>query len=285
MEPVCYLNGAITPLKDARVGILDLGVLRGFGIYDGLTSFAGEPFRFKDHWERFQVAANTLGLTIPHTKEEVQNVMRAVIAHNAPGVRANLRMVLTGGEAKGGLEPVPWRETLFITAEAAVPLPAALYERGGSLLSYEHQRLMPEIKTTNYITAVLLQKKRAAAGAVEILYTTGGRVLECATSNVCIVKNGVVATPDTGVLKGVTRKIVLELAQGAYPTEERAISTDEVFAADEVFITGSFKDLMPIVSIDGHAIGSGTPGPITRDLMQRFAEYTKRNIEENASIV
>ncbi len=272
---MCYLNGEIIPLKDAKIGILDLGVLRGFGIYDGLTAFSGKPFRFKDHWERFQIAANILELTIPYTEDEVQDAMITIIAHNAPGARANLRMVLTGGEAKGGLETIPGRETLFITAEAAVPLPSALYERGGHLMSYEHQRLIPEIKTTNYITAVMLQKKRAATDAVEILYTNSGRVLECATSNVFVVKGNTISTPDTNILKGVTRKMVLDLAQGAYPTGERSISTDEIFAADEVFITGSFKDIVPIVSIDGRIIGSGAPGTITRDMMKRFTEHTK----------
>ncbi len=275
MEPLCFLNGEIVPLRDAKVGILDLGVLRGFGVYDGLTSFSGKPFRFKDHWERFQVAAHTLGLIVPYTEDEVQEAMIAIIAHNAPGTRANLRMVLTGGEAKGGLEPVPGRETLFITAEAAVPLSAALYESGGKLMQYEHQRLMPEIKTTNYITAVMLQKKRAAAGTIEILYTNGDCVLECATSNVFIVKNGTLSTPDSGILKGITRKVVLELAKNIYSVEERTISIDELLTADEVFITGSFKDIMPIISVDGHTIGSGAPGTIARDMMKRFAEYTK----------
>ncbi|MDE1919758.1 MAG: aminotransferase class IV [Patescibacteria group bacterium] len=276
MEPLCYLNGKIIPLTDARIGILDLGVLRGFGVYDGLTSFSGDPFRFDDHWERFQTSANSLGLVIPHTKEEVRSAMRAIIAHNAPGKRANLRMVLTGGTAEKGIEHVLGRETLFITAEAAVPLPAALYERGGSLIRHEHQRFMPEIKTTNYLTAVMLQKKRADAVANEILYTSGNRVLECATSNVCIVKNGVIATPDADILKGITRKVILELASGAYPIQERVILIGELLAADEVFITGSFKDILPIVSVEGKTIGSGVPGPVTRDLTKRFETYARQ---------
>ncbi|TSC71207.1 MAG: aminotransferase class IV [Parcubacteria group bacterium Gr01-1014_49] len=275
MEPLCFINGATVPLKDAKIGVLDLGVLRSFGVYDGLTAFSGEPFRFDDHWERFSAALGTLGLTIPHTKEEVRAAMRAIIAHNAPGSRANLRMVLTGGAAEKGIGHIPGRETLFITAEASTPLPAALYERGGRLIRHEHQRFMPEIKTTNYLTAVMLQKKRIEAEAVEILYTSRDRVLECATSNVFIVKDGTVITPDADILKGVTRKVVLELALGTYPVEERAVSIDELLDADEVFITGSFKDIMPIVSVDGNTIGAGVPGPITHDLMKRFAEYTK----------
>lgn len=274
MEPVCYLNGKIIPLKDASVSILDLGVLRGFGVYDGLTAFSGEPFHFKDHWERFQKAAHALGLTIPYSSEEALGAMREVIARNAPGVRANLRMILTGGLAEGGLRHSPGRETFFIIAEPHVRLPEELYAKGGRITRHEHQRFMPEIKTTNYITAVSLQKKRLAAEAIEILYTTDSQVLECATSNIFIVKNGVLHTPDSGVLKGVTRKVVLGLASEAYPTKERPISIDELLGADEVFITGSFKDIVPIVFVDEHAIGSGKPGPITKHLMARFAAHT-----------
>jgi len=276
MEPVCYLNGKIIPLKDAKIGILDLGILRGFGVYDGLTSFSGEPFHFTDHWERFQNAAHSLGLTIPYSADEVRDAMRKIIGHNAPGARANLRMILTGGTAEGGLKHTPGRETLFITAEPAVPLPSELYEHGGSITKHEHQRFMPEVKTTNYITAVTLQKKRLAAAAIEVLYTNGTQVLECATSNIFMVKNGALHTPDSGILKGVTRKIILELASDTYPTTERRVTLDDIHNADEVFITGSFKDIVPIVSIDGHIIGSGKPGAITQDIMRRFVAHTKQ---------
>ncbi len=275
MEPVCYLNGAIVPLSEARLGVLDLATLRGFGVYEGLTSFAGEPFHFSDHWDRFLSSAAALGLVVPATAHEVREAMRAVIAHNAPGTRANLRMVLTGGEALSGIEHVPGRESLFITAEAATPLPAALYERGGHLISREHQRFMPEMKTIHYITAVMLQRERAAAQAIEILYTANGHALECATSNVFIVKDGAVITPDTGILKGITRQVTLALARATRPTEERAVPTSELLSADEAFITSSFKDIVPIVSIDEHRISSGAPGPVTRDLMARFGQYTE----------
>ncbi len=274
MTPLCYLNGALLPLGEAKVGVLDLGILRGFGIYEGLTSFSGEPFRFDDHWERFQRSANTLGLVIPCTKDEARNAMRTLIGRNTDGTRASLRMLLTGGEALGGLEHVPGRETFFITAAPHASLPPELYERGASLITHEYQRFMPEVKSIHYITAVMLQEKRKAAGAIEILYTSGDRVLECATSNVFMVKNGTVITPDVDVLKGITRKVVLERAHEAYRTLEQAVPLSAFFDADEAFITSSFKDIVPIVSVDGRAIGSGAPGPLTRDLIARFAQYT-----------
>lgn len=273
MEPICFLNGAIIPLKEANISVLDLSVVRGFGIYEGITAIGGKLFRFDDHWDRFVNSAQTLGLTIPYTKEEVQDAMQKLVAHNAPGARASLRMILTGGESKNGLEHTPGNETLLITAGIVTPLPSELYERGGHLIRHDHQRFVPEIKTINYITAVTLQKKRADAGAIEILYTNNGRVLECATSNIFMVKNGVVCTPSTDILPGITRKVTLEIARAHYPVEERSISTDEFFNADEAFLTSSFKDIVPIVSVDSFTIGTGIPGSITKNLIQRFAEY------------
>ena len=272
-EQFCYLNGGIVPLKDAKIGVLDLGILRGFGIYEGITAFEGEPFHFEDHWERFERSAKPLGLVIPRTKEEALEAMRTLIKRNTDGARANIRMILTGGEAEGGIEHVPGRETLFITAEAFVPLPAELYEKGGRLIRHDHQRFMAEAKTIGYITAVTLQEKRKAEGAIEILYTSGDRVLECATSNVFMVKDGVIVTPGTDILKGITRNVVVELAREAYTVNERPISLEEFYGADEAFITSSFKDIVPIGSVDEHAIGSGAPGPVARDLMTRFAVY------------
>jgi len=273
MEPLCFLNGALIPLKEAKIGVLDLSIIRGFGIYEGITAINGKLFRFEDHWERFVSSAHTLGLTIPHTKEEIQDAMLKLATHNAPDARASLRMVLTGGESKNGLEHIPGNETLIITAGIVTPLPTSLYERGGHLIRHDHQRFVPEIKTINYITAVTLQKKRIEANAIEILYTNENRVLECATSNIFMVKNGVICTPSTDILPGITRKVTLEIACAHYPVEERPISTEEFFNADEVFLTSSFKDIVPIVSIDSHHIGSGVPGFITKDLMQRFAKY------------
>src|SRR3989344_5711065 len=154
MESLCFLNGALIPLKEAKISVLDLSIVRGFGIYEGITAVGGKLFRFEDHWERFQNSAQTLGLVIPHTKIEIEEAMNKLAAHNAPGARASLRMVLTGGESKNGLEHIPGNETLLIIAGIVTPLPRELYERGGHLIQHDHQRFVPEIKTINYITAV-----------------------------------------------------------------------------------------------------------------------------------
>ncbi len=276
MSPVAYLNGEIIPLAEAKVGILDLGLLRGFGVYEGITALRGEPFHFHDHWLRFNRSAKTLALRMPVSEEEFLAGLRAIIAHNAGKGRASIRAVLTGGTAIGGIEYAPGTETLFAMAEPAVPLPSELYEHGASLITHEHRRHLPHIKTIDYIEAVTLQPRRKDAGALEILYTHDGHVLECATSNVFLVKEGVLITPKEDVLGGITRKVVLDLARSAgIPVEEREVSSEELLGADEVFITSSFKDIVPIAFIDGRTIAGNAPGALTRRLMQEFTDYTQ----------
>lgn len=257
------------------MSIMDLGMLRGFGIYEGITAFNGSPFHFGEHWERFQRSAEALGLTLPFTQQAAEDAIKEIVGINSPDTRANIRMVLTGGEALGGLEHVAGRETFYLTAEPAEPLPSECYEKGTSLITHEHQRFLPEYKTTNYITAVRLQPKRKEAKAIEILFVKDGEVLECATSNVCIVKDGTIIAPVDRILPGITRKVALQIARTAYPVKEQLVSVEELFSADEVFITSSFKDIVPVVEIDGRTIGSGMPGPITKDLIERFKEHTK----------
>jgi len=275
-EPVAYLNGQFLPLAEAKLGILDLGVLRAYGVYEGITIIGGEPFRFEDHWERFVRSAAALSLTIPIEKDAFKDALREIARRNAPGARATARVVLTGGEALGGLEHVPGRESFFINAEPAFALNPAVFMDGASLISSEHQRYLPEMKTIGYTHAVLLQPARREANALEILYHQGGSMLECSTSNAFIVKGGAVITPEKAILQGITRKVVLELAREAgYPIETRAVAMEEMRDADEVFITSSFKDVVPVISVDGREVGEGKPGPVTRDLMERFRAYAR----------
>jgi len=273
MENYCFLDGKIVPLSEAKVGVQDIGILRGYGIYDGLTAFRGKPFRFVDHWNRFLSGAHTLDLNVPITEGKAEKIMAELLQKNGFTERANTRMILTGGQTIEGIEFNFENPTFFILAEKWEPLPAEYYTSGAKLITYKHKRELPECKTTNYIRAVNLQNWRKEEKAVEILYVNDGEVLECATSNIFVVKDGILITPDENVLKGITRKVVLELAAGKYKTEERPVGEEELKTADEVFITSSFKDIVPIVKIDGYEIGGGQVGETTKDLMAQFKEY------------
>lgn len=134
-------------------------------------------------------------------------------------------------------------------------------------------RELPEYKTSNYIRATNLQNWRKEEKAIEVLFVYDGEILECATSNIFIIKNKTLITPNENILKGITRKVVLELADGKYKIEERPVGEDELKTSDEIFITSSFKDIVPIVKVDDFEVGNGKVGEITKDLMARFKEY------------
>lgn len=274
--PACYLNGEIIPVHDAKIGVYDIGILRGFGIYEALTTFNRKPFELDAHLDRFEKSARSLTLTIPLAREKIAEVLKELIARNIPdGKEAVIRILLTGGEAVGGIE-IGEKPTFYILVEPLIPIQSRYYSEGASLIAQEFPRQFPQMKTTNYIQAVLLQKARKESGAIEILYTNRGNVLECATSNFFIVADGALVTAKDDVLLGITRKVTLELAaKNNIQTEERDVTEAEMYAADEAFITSSFKGIVPVVQIAGKKIGSGKVGSVTKQLMRALDEYTR----------
>ena len=275
MERVCYFNGQIMPESEAKIGVHDLGVLRGFGIYEALRTFDRKLFMFVKHMERFRASAAAMTLEVPASNEEISTIVGTLVAQNvAEGKEARAKLILTGGESENGLDlgPTP---TFYILVEEFTALPSAVYEKGCSLIVHEYQRAFAENKTTSYAQAVVLQKARKEAGALEILYTSQGNVLECSTSNIFVVKEGRVATPKKGVLEGITRNIVIDLAQKEFPVEERDLSVEELYSADEVFITATFKNVVPVVEIAGKKIGPGMPGTVSKRLGELLEEFEK----------
>ena len=273
MTDHCFLNGKILPLSEAKIGIGDIGLLRGYGIYDGIAVFRGKVFRFADHWNRFLSGAHILNLNVPVTEEKAEKVIEELAVKNGFTERANVRIILTGGQTIGGIEYNFGESTFYIIVEKWESLPKDFYKNGTKLVTYRHMRELAEYKTTNYIRAVNLQNWRKEEKAGEILYTYDGEILECATSNVFIIKNKTIITPGENILKGVTRKVVLELAgKLGLKTKERPVKEEELKIADEVFITSSFKDIVPIIKIDDFIVANGQVGPVTKNLMGEFAK-------------
>jgi len=254
--------------------VLDIGLLRGYGVYEGIAGINGKPFRFVDHWNRFLSGAHILNLNVPITEESAEKKIIELLEKNGFGnSRANIRIILTGGNTLDGIEYEFEKPTFFIVTEKWEALPKEYYEKGAKLITYRHLRELPEYKTINYIRAVALQDFKKSEKAVEILYVNDGDVLECATSNVFLVKDNILATPAENVLKGITRKVVLEMAtEIGLQTEERIVHELELKTADEVFITSSFKDIVPIVKIDDFEVANGAVGEVTKNLMQKFAD-------------
>ncbi|MBI4086978.1 aminotransferase class IV [Candidatus Kaiserbacteria bacterium] len=280
----CYLNGRILPEDEAKVSVLDIGLLRGYGIYEAMALVNSTIFRWEDHIARFKKSADFLRITIPHTDKEIRDIIFDLVEKNISDrmpdggemPRLNVKCIITGGQALGGIDFDPETPTFYIFLEEWKPLEPTYYTDGARVIVHEHLRQYPEYKTTNYITTALLQKPMKEAGTLEILYTWNGNVLECATSNFFMVKDGTLVTAADNILKGVTRNVVIELARAAGLTvDERAYTLDELLRADEAFLTSSFKDVVPVVQVGDNTIADGLVGATTKKVIGMFADYLR----------
>ncbi|MBI5004175.1 aminotransferase class IV [Candidatus Kaiserbacteria bacterium] len=276
MSVYCYFNGQIMPIDEAKVGIKDIGILRGFGIYEAMGTASRRPFMFEDHMARYRRTADELHLKIPATEDEILAAINDLIARNvSEDKEATIKFFITGGATIHGIEYDYEHPTFFMLVDPHIPFESHYYTEGAVVTVFEHLRQFPQLKTTNYIQAVMLQQARKDAGAIEILYTWGGKVLECATSNFMIVKDGKIITAKEDILFGITRKVALDVARPLFTIEERDVSLDELYAADEAFLTSSFKDVMPVVKVGDKLIGEGRVGPVTKRVIELFEEYKK----------
>lgn len=266
--PFQMVNGHLVATHAASVSAFDIGLLRGYGIFDFFPVWNGIPF-FIDHYlDRFQASAAALHLQAPDSASIRQQVADLIAANELQN--AGIRLVLTGGMAEDGYTPILPHTFLALASPMAAP-EAPLTQNGIRLLSMPYQRFMPEVKTLNYLPGISLLPQLRAAGAHEPLFHTGTHVLETVRSNVFMVMpDGRILTPDTGILKGVTRKLVLNYVAEKYPVEERPVLLTELFEAAEVFITGSGKRILPVVKVDNTSFGDGKPGRVTKEIMDWF---------------
>lgn len=268
----CYINGEIKDKNNVSVSVNDIGFLRGFGLYEAMTCFDGKVFMIDNHLDRFENGAKFLDLKIPESRENIKSIINELLRKNneSDGFsnRYNIKFILTGGSAIGGINYDYEKPTFCIITEKFNGLPKEYFDNGVSIITEEYQREFPEIKTTNYIKAVMLQKKIKEKGAFEVLYFNNDKILECSTSNIFIVKGGILITPKNNILKGITRKAVLNIAkENNIKIEERDVLLNEIFESDEVFITASFKEILPVISVDDKKVSNGQVGEQTLKLI------------------
>ena len=271
----CYLNDKIVPLDKAFVHIEDIGLLRGYSVFDLLRTFHGKPFLLQEHVQRLRNSAKALSLLVPYTNKEIAEIVDKLLKKNeAKDVK--IRILLTGGNAINGIGFDPHKPTFAILIEPIYPFPEDLYTKGGKLITTIHLRHEFASKTTNYINAIALASERKKRKAVEVLYVYDNHALECSTSNFFIFKHNTLITPKNNILIGTTRNFVLHLVSKDFTIEERDIELNELQVADEVFITSTTKNVLPIVQIDEMRIGNGMVGPNTKEIMKKFADYVKK---------
>jgi branched-chain amino acid aminotransferase len=270
-----YRDGEWVHPNEATISIHDIAVLRGYSAFEALRTYDRRPFHLKEHLERLYRSAAVIDLEIPYTREEIADVVRELIARNAYR-HASVRLLVTGGESEDGVIAVG-RPRLIAMISPLGERDMQRFARGYFLITTRLQRESPEAKTSNYTAAVRALKQAARRGADDALFVSAqGHVQEATRSNFFIFRGDTLVTPREEILLGITRNVVLELARGRFPIEERPILLEELAQADEAFVTSSSKEIVPVVRIDEQVIGNGVPGPRTTELEQRFIEMVER---------
>ena len=265
-----FLNGKIIKAIDAFLHITDIALLRGFGIFDFCRTQKGIPFLLDKYLNRFYNSARHVDLEIPYSQEFIKASIQELIQKNGI-MEAGIRMVMTGGYTENGF--TPGEPNFFIIIEKINFPGQSLYDNGIKLLFLEHQRELSHIKSINYLTPISIRNTIQKAKAYDVLYHSKGNVLEVSRSNIFIIRDGTIITPARNILEGITRSSVLKLAKEYYPVEEREIPVQELLLADEVFMTGTTKRVLPVSTIDDHIFGNGKPGVITNRLKTIYKEY------------
>ena len=263
------INGTIIEHDKASLHISDLGLRRGYAVFEFFRILRGVPVFLEDHLERFERSARLLELTPPFGREKLEGLIRELIELN--NLReAGIQMLLTGGYSPDAF--TPGQPNLIIAPMAVTPPPAQLYQQGGKVILHQNLRELPEAKTTDYLVAVKLAKRVRAEGATEVIYHDGKTVYEGGRSSLLIIQQGTLITAQAGVLPGITRKHLLEVARPILPIQERPITLAELYSADEVLLTGATRQVMPITQIEDRRVGDGQVGPYSQQLMKAFQE-------------
>ncbi len=285
MSVKVYINGRLYDKQDAKISVYDHGLLYGDGVFEGMRIYGGKVFRLQDHLERLWHSAKAIWLEMPMAMEDLASAVNQTVKANelADGY---VRLIVTRGAGTLGLDPHCTSDSqVIIIADLISLYPEEFYEKGLEIITVSTIRnhpaaLSPRIKSLNYLNNILAKIEGLQAGCVEALMLNHrGEVAECTGDNIFLVSRGQLLTPpiDAGILEGITRAVVIELAVAAGITvREIPLTKHDVYIADECFLTGSAAELVPVVKVDSRPIGDGRPGPITQQLLTRFHELTRQ---------
>lgn len=269
-----FLNDQFLENEAATLNIADLSIQRGYAAFDYLRTVNGKPLFLEDHLERFSQSAAAMRLPLSKSKEELTKIIIELIQQSSL-TQAGIRLILTGGYAPDAYNPTD--PNLLITCNPQMLPSEADVEKGISIITYEYQRDLPQVKNINYMMAVWLQAIIKEKKADDVLYHSNNILTEFPRANLFVVtKDKVLVTPSEKILLGVTRKKIIKLAKGFIKVEERNISKEELFVAQEVFMCSTTKRILPIIKIDETLIADGQPGAITIQLYQEFLQLEQQ---------
>ncbi|MDZ4226926.1 MAG: aminotransferase class IV [Patescibacteria group bacterium] len=272
-EAVHFLNGELVSEGALKVSVRDLGFARGYAVFDFLITYpTHRPFMLGRHIDRLFNSAALIGLALPWSKEDIHGFVMQTLSANSGGGEKAIKITLSGG-ISSSLAPEN-DPTIVIVVDPKHDFPAAYYEKGVGIITEKFTRYIPSAKSYNYIVGVRQMLRAEKAGAVEPVYYDDTQVFEGATCNVFALIGGKLLTPKTNILRGITRGVLLSVLELGVPVEEADFSIDALRAADEVFLTASNKEVMPVTAIDGTPVGSGKVGEAAKEAMRQFREYT-----------
>jgi branched-chain amino acid aminotransferase len=287
MEPTVYLNGKFVPLSQAKVSILDRGFCYGDALFETLRVYSGTIFQLDRHLDRLEHGAQSIFLKLPESRERIQEILYETFNRNQ-GADAIIRLTVTRGEGIWGkLWQADTSPSLSVYVRPYSAPPDEWYQQGVpiSLIPNSAAKLgglQEQIKSANYLSQILARKQAEEQNSVDgIMLNEQGEVCDGTTSNIFVVKDGILSTPaaNSYVLSGVTRQVVLKLAAEAGTVcKERAMPVDDVLQGDEIFLTNTGWEILPVTRVDGKTLGSGQPGPLTQALRQNFRKFVDAEI-------
>lgn len=279
-----YVNGKYYPKEEAKISVFDHGFLYGDGVFEGIRAYDGKVFKLEEHVDRLYDGAKGIMLDIPLTKKEMIELVIETLRINKLK-DAYIRLVISRGKGDLGLDPRKCNTPTIVCITDKITLyPEELYEKGMEIITAATRRntaegVNPQIKSLNYLNNVLAKLEANLAGVPEaLILNSQDYVAECTGDNIFIVKDDVLITPPpyVGILVGVTRNAVMELAKDmGIKVEEKLFTRHDVYTADECFLTGTAAEAIPVVKVDGRIIGEGIPGPISKKLIKAFKELIR----------
>lgn len=275
-----YHNGEILLESEITYSVNDVGLLRGYAVFDFFRIEGTTPVFIEEHLDRFEHSAKGFDLAIPISREEIKRVVSDLVQINRLPT-GTIKIILTGGDSIDGFTPGEPNLTIL---NKPISYPSQLaYSEGAALMLHEYQREFPEIKSTNYLTALKLQKSWKANGFIDVLYHSEDRVWEVSRSNIYFFEGNKLVTNKEGMLKGITSSKVLEACKGVFKIDVRPMGLEELMNADEVFITSSTKLVMPVVRVGDKVIGNGKPGLKTAQVSVAYSDLVAKYIAHNSN--
>ena len=271
---IAYVNGDLLPLSEARVSILDRGFQFADGVYEVIPVYAGTPFRLEAHLARLERSLAEIGLALPMSREAFAANVEEVVRRNGGGDRQAYIQVTRGPAPRNHPFPDEVRPTVVMTSGPIAPVPGEWLEAGvGAVTAPDIRWARCDIKSIALLPNVMMRQRATEEGALEAIWIHGDQAVEGAASNLFAVSGGEALTPPDGprVLPGITRDVVLEVAaEQDLPVRTGPVAETDLRSADELWLTSSTKEILPVTRLDGEPVGSGRPGPLFRRTLEAY---------------